>query len=275
MLHKKSKKFQVHRRGFFSSPKTCLLFFFYLLIISVPPKLSSSPDRTLNIGERASLTCSVIKGDLPMSMAWFKDGRTVDARSVTITQLDQFNTILLIERLSQEHNGNYSCVAKNAAAEVSHTTQLFVNGKGMLKAARGAIFYLFLFCSFYFIYLFDLVLFSFSCSHVCGLFSSSLDTVPPIIEPFSFQDGLSEGMRTRTVCGVSQGDPPLTITWLKDGGNLPPYLGANYTTLDAYSSLLSIPSLTSSHSGDYTCVASNPAAVLRYTAKLQVKGTGS
>ncbi|KAL0280104.1 UNVERIFIED_CONTAM: hypothetical protein PYX00_001493 [Menopon gallinae] len=78
-------------------------------------------------------------------------------------------------------------------------------------------------------------------------------------------------MRTRTVCGVSQGDPPLTITWLKDGGNLPPHLGANYTTLDAYSSLLSIPSLTSSHSGDYTCVASNPAAVLRYTAKLQVK----
>lgn len=107
------------------------------------------------------------------------------------------------------------------------------------------------------------------------LFLSSLNTVPPIIEPFSFQDGLSEGMRTRTVCGVSQGDPPLTITWLKDGGILPPHLGANYTTLDAYSSLLSIPSLTSSHSGDYTCVASNPAAELRYTAKLQVKGTGS
>ncbi|EEB16564.1 down syndrome cell adhesion molecule, putative [Pediculus humanus corporis] len=95
--------------------------------------------------------------------------------------------------------------------------------------------------------------------------------VPPIIEPFSFQDGLSEGMRTRTVCGVSQGDPPLTITWLKDGGSLPPHLGANYTTLDAYSSLLSIPSLTSLHSGDYTCVASNPVAELRYTAKLLVK----
>ncbi|KAK6627070.1 hypothetical protein RUM44_009547 [Polyplax serrata] len=192
-------------------------------VISVPPKLSSSPDRTLNAGERASLTCSVIKGDLPMSMAWLKDGRAVDARSVTITQLDQYNSILLIESLSQEHNGNYSCFARNAAAEVSYTTQLFVN-------------------------------------------------VPPIIEPFSFQDGLSEGMRTRTVCGVSQGDPPLTITWLKDGGSLPPHLGANFTTLDAYSSLLSIPSLTSSHSGDYTCVASNPAAELRYTAKLQVKG---
>lgn len=101
---------------------------------------------------------------------------------------------------------------------------------------------------------------------------SSLNTVPPIIEPFSFQDGLSEGMRTRTVCGVSQGDPPLTINWLKDSDTMPQHLGANFTTLDAYSSLLSIPSLTASHTGDYTCVASNPAAEVRYTAKLQVKG---
>lgn len=240
-------------------------------VISVPPKLSSSPDRTLNAGERASLTCSVIKGDLPMSMAWFKDGRAVDAQSVTITQLDQYNSILLIESLSQEHNGNYSCHARNAAAEVSYTTQLFVNGKrpsSKLHVAPCKTKMIFFF-STYARYFFFLL----SCMWFC--FLSSLDTVPPIIEPFSFQDGLSEGMRTRTVCGVSQGDPPLTITWLKDGGSLPPHLGANYTTLDAYSSLLSIPSLTSSHSGDYTCVASNPAAELRYTAKLQVKGTGS
>lgn len=107
------------------------------------------------------------------------------------------------------------------------------------------------------------------------IFLLSLDTVPPIIEPFSFQDGLSEGMRTRTVCGVSQGDPPLTISWLKDGSGLPPQLGANFSTLDAYSSLLSFPSLTASHSGDYTCVAANPAQESRYTAKLQVKGTAS
>ncbi|XP_069701681.1 cell adhesion molecule Dscam2 isoform X1 [Periplaneta americana] len=95
--------------------------------------------------------------------------------------------------------------------------------------------------------------------------------VPPIIEPFSFQDGLSEGMRTRTVCGVSRGDPPLAITWLKDGGTISSHLGVNVSALDPYSSLLSISSLASTHSGDYTCVASNPAAEVRYTAKLQVK----
>lgn len=96
--------------------------------------------------------------------------------------------------------------------------------------------------------------------------------VPPIIEPFSFQDGLSEGMRTRTVCGVSSGDPPLVVSWLKDNQPLTPALGVNVSALDPYSSLLSISSVAQQHSGDFTCVASNPAAEVRYTAKLQVKG---
>lgn len=74
------------------------------------------------------------------------------------------------------------------------------------------------------------------------------------------------------VCGVSRGDPPLQIHWLKDGSRLPPHLPINVSALDPYSSLLSIPSLTAAHSGEYTCVASNPASRVRYTAKLQVKG---
>lgn len=95
--------------------------------------------------------------------------------------------------------------------------------------------------------------------------------VPPVVEPFNFQDGLAEGMRTRIVCGVN-GDVPLTLRWLKDGEPLPSILGANVTSLDQYSSLLSIPSLSAKHSGDYTCVATNPAAEFKYTASLQVKG---
>lgn len=79
-------------------------------------------------------------------------------------------------------------------------------------------------------------------------------------------------MRTRTVCGVSSGDAPLKLWWLKDGETLPDLLGANVTMLDQYSSLLSIPSLSASHSGEYTCVAKNPAAEIKYTAILQVKG---
>ena len=97
-------------------------------------------------------------------------------------------------------------------------------------------------------------------------------SVPPIIEPFAFQDGLTEGMRTRTVCGVSNGDPPMLISWLKDDEPLAAHLDVNISTLDSFSSLLSISSLESKHSGNFTCVAKNPAAEVRFSAQLLVKG---
>lgn len=47
---------------------------------------------------------------------------------VSVTNMDQYNSILMIEHLSPDHNGNYSCVARNLAAEVSHTQRLVVHG---------------------------------------------------------------------------------------------------------------------------------------------------
>jgi Immunoglobulin domain len=100
----------------------------------------------------------------------------------------------------------------------------------------------------------------------------NLKIVPPVIEPFSFQDGLAEGMRTRIICGVARGDLPLRLIWLKDGETLMPLLGANVSSLDQYTSILSISSLSNLNSGEYTCVASNQASEVRYTASLKVKG---
>lgn len=98
------------------------------------------------------------------------------------------------------------------------------------------------------------------------------NTVPPVIEPFAFQSDLSDGMRTRLICGVSRGDLPLRLTWLKDGELLMPSLGANVSSIDQFTSILSIPSLSHTHSGEYTCVASNQASEVKYSATLQVKG---
>ncbi|XKL60149.1 hypothetical protein PGB90_001165 [Kerria lacca] len=195
------------------------------VFVIVPPKLNPIASHTvLNVGERASLTCTVIKGDLPLTIIWSKDGHPFKSKlHSTITQVDQFNSILVIDSVTPEHSGNYSCVARNPVAEELIMQHLMVN-------------------------------------------------VPPSIEPFYFPtDGLQEGSRTRVVCGVSRGDPPLKINWLKDGTPVSAKFGVNISALDPYSSLLSISSLTASHSGEYTCVAVNPAAQVRYSSKLQVK----
>lgn len=109
--------------------RMCLIMY-CVYVLAVPPKVSPFyAEDTLHVGDRASLTCSVTKGDLPLTISWQKDGRTVEAaQMLSITQVDQYTSILLIESLSPDHNGNYSCVVRNLAAEVSHTHQLVVNG---------------------------------------------------------------------------------------------------------------------------------------------------
>ncbi|XP_034655548.1 Down syndrome cell adhesion molecule-like protein Dscam2 isoform X7 [Drosophila subobscura] len=98
--------------------------------VIVPPKLS--PFQTnilqLNMGDRASLTCSVVKGDLPLTINWRKDGRPIDqTQHMSVKQVDQYNSILVIENLGSDHTGNYSCVVRNSAAEVENSQALLVN----------------------------------------------------------------------------------------------------------------------------------------------------
>uniref|UniRef100_A0A1B0A6X4 Ig-like domain-containing protein n=1 Tax=Glossina pallidipes TaxID=7398 RepID=A0A1B0A6X4_GLOPL len=100
--------------------------------VIVPPKLSpfQSSQLQLNMGDRASLTCSVVKGDLPLTINWRKDDRPIDTtQHMSVKQVDQYNSILVIENLGSDHTGNYSCVVRNSAAEVENSQSLLVNGK--------------------------------------------------------------------------------------------------------------------------------------------------
>lgn len=100
---------------------------------AVPPKISSfqSSILQLNVGDRASLTCSVVKGDLPLQIQWRKDGRPIElaAQHMSVKNVDQYNSILVIDHLVADHTGNYSCCVRNAAAEVESAQRLLVNGK--------------------------------------------------------------------------------------------------------------------------------------------------
>lgn len=98
----------------------------------MPPKISSfqSTVLQLNVGDRASLTCSVVKGDVPLTITWRKDGRPIElaAQHMSVKNVDQYNSILVIDHLVADHTGNYSCCVRNAAAEVESAQRLLVNG---------------------------------------------------------------------------------------------------------------------------------------------------
>ncbi|XP_028968106.1 Down syndrome cell adhesion molecule-like protein Dscam2 [Galendromus occidentalis] len=94
--------------------------------------------------------------------------------------------------------------------------------------------------------------------------------VPPLIERFAFDENLYEGMRTRVYCNIARGDQPISIKWLKNGQPLNSGAQLQVRTLDTFSLALVIDSLNPAHNGNYTCMASNDAAVVNSTAQLLV-----
>jgi hypothetical protein len=83
------------------------------------------------LGERVGLQCLVTKGDTPLSIHWLKDEDEVlslELPALTVRTLGEFSSTLMIEQLSTEHGGRYTCQASNRAATASHSVVLAVNG---------------------------------------------------------------------------------------------------------------------------------------------------
>ncbi|XP_037298795.1 Down syndrome cell adhesion molecule-like protein Dscam2 [Manduca sexta] len=93
---------------------------------------------------------------------------------------------------------------------------------------------------------------------------------PPKIAGFTFPGDLVEGSSIQVLCGITSGDKPVYFSWLKDGLHIPSSLQVQEKALDEFSFLI-FSHVTSKHSGDYTCVASNSAAEVNHTARLAVK----
>lgn len=97
--------------------------------------------------------------------------------------------------------------------------------------------------------------------------------VPPKIQPLqSMTNLLREGMRAAISCQILEGDIPITFKWLRNQKPLPIGGGAQTRRIDEFSASLVIEKVSSKHSGNYTCVASNVAGEESFTVPLTVNG---
>ncbi|XP_071546322.1 cell adhesion molecule Dscam2-like isoform X3 [Panulirus ornatus] len=96
--------------------------------------------------------------------------------------------------------------------------------------------------------------------------------VPPTIIPFSFGEA-SEGERVQVICAVRRGDPPVTISWSKDGVPLAqdPPAGLTLRPFDQFSSAMLLVHAQAHHTGNYTCRAGNAARTASHSATLVIK----
>lgn len=81
-------------------------------------------------GDYFSLQCSIIHGDLPMSIYWQFENQTISKSNgeIMISHTGTRSSVLTIESVRDHHAGNYTCYGKNVAGISNHTVPLIVNG---------------------------------------------------------------------------------------------------------------------------------------------------
>lgn len=76
--------------------------------------------KSLHQGQRYTILCSVSKGDLPVTIKWYKDGRQISSSSglhpefggIGVSAVTSFASNLVFDAIRPEHTGNYTCEAR-------------------------------------------------------------------------------------------------------------------------------------------------------------------
>lgn len=96
--------------------------------------------------------------------------------------------------------------------------------------------------------------------------------VTPMIIPFSYDEIVNVGDALDLFCQISKGDKPISIKWSFRGFDDSRGIQINTKSISHKASILSILNASASHSGTYTCTATNNAGAISYSTNITVNG---
>nr|XP_037276577.1 Down syndrome cell adhesion molecule-like protein Dscam2 [Rhipicephalus microplus] len=233
-----------------------------------PPVLVSHfEDNVVRRDEPVSLRCAATGTPLPQITWSIYDIQVQDSSRVRVgdyvSRDGSVISFVNITRVRPEDGGAYRCEASNEHGSDAHSGRLNVLGPPAVHtmhnrtvvAGRRAM----LHCPYS----------GFPVTRVIWR------KVPPSITPFSFPEKPQLGSRASVTCSVPDGDPPIRLSWLRDGVPLDPSPstgkeGVSFGHVDDFISTLVFKSLREEHTAVYTCLAANEAAAVNYSAPLVV-----
>uniref|UniRef100_A0A2A4JHT0 Down syndrome cell adhesion molecule-like protein Dscam2 n=1 Tax=Heliothis virescens TaxID=7102 RepID=A0A2A4JHT0_HELVI len=100
--------------------------------VMVPPLIMpfNFGEVPFNPGDTALVNCVATKGDLPLDISWTFSSETIDStlqRDITTMSLNPRASVLTINSVSANHQGNYTCIVQNAAGRAEYAATLVVN----------------------------------------------------------------------------------------------------------------------------------------------------
>ncbi|XP_022256217.1 Down syndrome cell adhesion molecule-like protein Dscam2 isoform X3 [Limulus polyphemus] len=226
--------------------------------------------KSIQVGMRARLVCTVIKGDPPFTIRWYKDGHPMPQELNEKRHNDVFSSDLTFANIQTQHNGNYTCTVSNTASSASHSAVLIVKGNtpGDYSAIASG--------PHYEVYPNGSLLIKDTQSKDEGLYLCQVNNgigsglskvifvtvhVPPRFETKFRSETVRKGEKVMLRCHA-YGDHPMTIVWNVNGHPLSPSDNPRYRLREQVgnkemSSDITILAADRQDSDNYTCLASN------------------
>lgn len=87
-------------------------------------------EEAFHAGQSATLQCSILEGDLPLTLSWLFNDEPIPTShpEISTAMFGKRATMLSIDAVSAKHVGNFTCEGKNAAGIASFSSELIVNG---------------------------------------------------------------------------------------------------------------------------------------------------
>lgn len=108
-----------------------LISFSFVYPLPVPPRITPFvfEDSPVHTKQFVQVTCLVPDGDLPITIKWMLNDKSLDAfPEISTGMVGKRSSFLSIESVSYQNAGIFTCSATNSAGSAIYSANLQVNG---------------------------------------------------------------------------------------------------------------------------------------------------